>query len=403
MKSKLLILSILVALSSLMGNQSIAHAAIDSPRAVVADHTDSQYQLRVSWINPTSTTLDHINFYWSYTKSTGYGATAITDSTALIPGQKGTYLFSQLSQGTTYYVYLTAVAKDGSESAPTSINTWTTSIFSDVTSPGSPAVVSASPLGSGTVQLVWTNPMDDDFYRTDIYRSTSSPVPGTQDYLVGRQASPPNTNQTWIDTGLTANTTYYYRLVSEDVIGNISDPVLVSTTTSATISTPPPTNPIPPTQSTDTSNTPPSVLPNPKLFDYRASWVGQNGDINTAQTAHVITGHPGDTIQLTLTLKNTGKSWWYPTTPDAANQIRLGTSNPQDRISPVQSSSWLSTNRVTKISQVVPTGGQYTFTFNITIPTTAQIGSTYHEYFRPLAEYVSWFGPSGIFWDIQVN
>jgi hypothetical protein len=148
--------------------------------------------------------------------------------------------------------------------------------------------------------------------------------------------------------------------------------------------------------------TQPAVLPDPSKFDYRAVWVSQNGALNGAKTSHLLYAKAGDTITFQLTLKNTGKSWWYPSTSDGAHVVKIGTWRKQDRTSSFRAGSWLSDNRAVALSKIVPTGGSITFSWQMTVPSSTSAG-TYREYFRPVAEYVKWFGPTGIFWDIIIQ
>ena len=130
--------------------------------------------------------------------------------------------------------------------------------------------------------------------------------------------------------------------------------------------------------------------------------MSQNGIINDAGTAHVITVAAGETVSLELTLKNTGRAWWYFDTEDNTHEVKLGTWHEQDRTSSFKASSWLSDNRAVALSKIVPTSEEATFSFNITVPSDTTAG-IYREYFRPVAEYVEWFGPDGIFWEIEVR
>lgn len=381
-----------------------ASAAIDAPRAFVAEGGGTMYSLHLLWVNPNSTELDHINIYLSTLPLTEFGLVGTASGVQAQPNQKGEYTLSGLDylRGTTnyYYLRLTAVDKSGDESSPTVTLKRQTGISQDLTAPLD--VSNTSVLAtSGTLKLAWTNPGDDDFYRVAVYRSTSLPVATTAANRMVYKAALPSAVVDWTDYNLSPETTYYYRLVAEDTKGNQSESVTISGTTLAQAAAP--SEPETPVDEPGVEpETPPAVLPNPALFDYQAAWVGQSGAVNDAGTAHVITASAGETINLELTLKNTGRAWWYFDTEDNAHEVKLGTWHEQDRISNFKATSWLSGNRVAALSEIVPTGGEATFNFNITIPSDTPTG-TYREYFRPVAEYVEWFGPSGIFWDIQVS
>ena len=404
MKSVSSFLVSLIALTSLSISVSPVHAAIDAPRAFVVEGGGTMYSLHLLWVNPDSADLDHINVYLSTLPLTEFGLVGTASGVQAQPDQKGEYTLSGLSylRGTTnyYYLYLIAVDKSGNESNPTITLKRQTGISQDLTAPVdvSNASVAAT---SSTLQLSWTNPGDDDFYRVAIYRSTSSAVVATTENRMVYKVALPSTVVSWTDYGLSPETTYYYRLVTEDTKGNQSESIVVSGTTLA--QTTAPAEPETPANEPNVEpETPPAVLPNPALFDYRASWVSQSGIINDAGTAHVITASAGETVSLELTLKNTGRAWWYFDTEDNAHEVKLGTWHEQDRTSNFKATSWLSSNRVVALSKIVPTGSETTFSFNITVPSNTPLG-TYREYFRPVAEYVKWFGPGGIFWEIIIS
>ena len=88
---------------------------------------------------------------------------------------------------------------------------------------------------------------------------------------------------------------------------------------------------------------------------------------------------PGATTTLWIEIKNTGTATW------TSDVVHLGTSAPQDRVSPFQASDWLTSNRVTPFDPKYAVGGKLPpgyhsrFTFTIIAPTTP---GTYREYFR---------------------
>ncbi|OGB73515.1 hypothetical protein A3K24_01520 [candidate division Kazan bacterium RIFCSPHIGHO2_01_FULL_44_14] len=381
-----------------LGWGDIAHAAIDSPRAVVVESGDEQDDLRIWWVNPDSVDINHVNVYLSTLPLETFGILAT--QTNVRANEVSSAVVSNLQLSTWYYIYLTAVDNKGNESIATTTLKRRLGTSVDVTSPVSVSLVSVSDLKQNSLTIHWTNPGDDDFFRTSVYRSTESNVLADGNNLVSRLVAFPSTVKEYMDNNLKPDTIYYYRLVTEDTKGNLGDSVIVSATTlSAPVA--PPTNGA--TQSPADSNPIiPTVLPDPVIFDYQATWVSQNGVLNDAKTAHVISTSVGGTVILELTLKNTGSSWWYFESPDNAHEVKLGTWHEQDRISNFKSNSWLTDNRVMTLSKVVPTGAEVTFNFALTIPSGTANG-TYREYFRPVAEYVEWFGPEGIFWQLQVN
>jgi thermitase len=109
----------------------------------------------------------------------------------------------------------------------------------------------------------------------------------------------------------------------------------------------------------------------------------------------------GDAVEFTLTLKNTGQSTWV------RNTVNLGTDRPQDRIpgwirgggSP---SGWLKENRVEMVEATISPGANGSFKFYMTVPGDKAFG-IYREYFRPVADGITWMEDRGIYWELVVT
>ena len=84
----------------------------------------------------------------------------------------------------------------------------------------------------------------------------------------------------------------------------------------------------------------------------------------------------GQTYSVSVTMKNTGTSTW-----SAANNYKLGSQNPADN------TTW-GPSRATLAASVAP-GAQYTFTYNITAPTTL---GTHNFQWGMIREGTGWFG-----------
>ena len=122
---------------------------------------------------------------------------------------------------------------------------------------------------------------------------------------------------------------------------------------------------------------------------YDAAWAGQSA--YPAVT-------PGQTAAVYVDFKNTGTATWYNNGPHV---VRLGTDNPRDRSSPSRHASWIGPNRpgsftgrvsggsVTPSATIAP-GQTARFAFTVTGPPAGN----YREYFRPLSEGRTWFGPA---------
>lgn len=109
-------------------------------------------------------------------------------------------------------------------------------------------------------------------------------------------------------------------------------------------------------------------------------------------TADLTHARPGQQFTVTIKARNTGSATW---TNSGANPVRMGTAHPQDRISALQTSGWLSATRpAALVESSVPPGGTGTFRFSITAPAAA---GTVKEYFNLVAEGITWFTDPGTF------
>ncbi|MBF0532468.1 MAG: VCBS repeat-containing protein, partial [Candidatus Omnitrophica bacterium] len=86
----------------------------------------------------------------------------------------------------------------------------------------------------------------------------------------------------------------------------------------------------------------------------------------------------GNVYTVSVTMKNTGTTAW-----NEGGQFRLGTQNPGDN------TQWGFRRVSLTPGETVPPGGQKTFTFAVTAPSTA---GTYNFQWRMLQENVEWFG-----------
>lgn len=96
-----------------------------------------------------------------------------------------------------------------------------------------------------------------------------------------------------------------------------------------------------------------------------------------------LTTYPGSKIYFTATLKNTGNRD-FPT-----DLTRLATTNPRNRISDFNDSSWAATNRPAKISQTLTPGSSTTLSFSMTVPDN-QTPALYAEQFGVVIEGERW-------------
>ncbi|MEK7461355.1 MAG: glycosyl hydrolase [Patescibacteria group bacterium] len=132
-----------------------------------------------------------------------------------------------------------------------------------------------------------------------------------------------------------------------------------------------------------------SCFPAPNIADqYHAGWVSQNSNPTLLQ---------GQSAQLEVQLRNTGSATWNK------GSIFLGTDREQNRTPAfTRGSGWVSTNRVGMVESSVDPGSTATFRLTNTVPGGLATG-TYREYFRPVAEGITWMDDMGIYWDVTVQ
>ena len=102
---------------------------------------------------------------------------------------------------------------------------------------------------------------------------------------------------------------------------------------------------------------------------------------------------PGQTVSVTLVVKNTGSIGWDENT-------RLGTTGPRDCDSALGTSDWFMPDRPVKVGGPIAPGESYTFTFSLKAPTQP---GTYTETFSLVQEMVVWFADQGGFPDDGVT
>jgi fibronectin type 3 domain-containing protein len=218
------------------------------------------------------------------------------------------YTDSGLTAGT-YYYKVTAEDLAGNVSLPS--NEATASPTTDATPPSAPTSLSATAV-PGQVSLGWGASTDaGGIARYNVHRSTTA---GFTPTLANRIAQPTGTS--YADTGVTAGTTYYYRVTAEDNAGNTS---AASNEASATVPTGPPpglvaaygfdvgTGTAVPDQSGNGNN---GTLTN-------ATWAGANaGKFGNALSFNGTTASVSipDSSSLDLTSGMTIEGWVNPTT-----------------------------------------------------------------------------------------
>ncbi|MBT0653166.1 fibronectin type III domain-containing protein [Geobacter luticola] len=198
------------------------------PAAPVASAVGGVNQVTVSWNGVSGATS--YNIYWSTTA----GVTPATGTR--ITGVTSPYVHTGRTAGTTYYYVVTAVNSAG-ESAPSAQVSAT---------PTSTPAVPAAPLGvsavggANQVTISWAAVAGATSYT--IYWSTATGVTPATGTPIANATSP------YVQTGLTAGTTYYYVVTAVNATGESAPSAQVSATTA-------PSAPLPPTAPTGVTAT----------------------------------------------------------------------------------------------------------------------------------------------------
>lgn len=126
-----------------------------------------------------------------------------------------------------------------------------------------------------------------------------------------------------------------------------------------------------------------------RAADYQAKWLKQSPYLTMTE---------GQVETVWVEFQNTGNANWYR---DGVNAVHLGTSKDLDRKSMFyKESSWLSMNRIKMKQEVVKPGETARFEWEIEAPYQSGV---YKEYFRVVAENITWLNDLGVFWEWRVT
>jgi len=120
---------------------------------------------------------------------------------------------------------------------------------------------------------------------------------------------------------------------------------------------------------------------------YEWQWLYFDAYTDATKTTPVSMDHVtrGQQIYIVLHVRNRSATVWSNSGPNPAD---LGTSNPQDQMSPLCTNTWISCNRPAVLDQSTLAPGQEgTFSFAIKAPSTLGV---YRQYVRPVLEYKGW-------------
>ena len=185
-------------------------------------------QIVVTWGASSDGELQGYNVYRSTRSDQGYSRLTGVENTPFTTGQT-TYIDSGLTGGATFFYRVSAVATDGESDQSSFVGA---TVQSDNRGPAAPTFVEGTPVTGDPEQLniTWKAPTTD---------SNGSALTGLDSYLIFRSDTSDgqftlvgnSTATSFVDTELTAQTTYFYQVEAADSDGNVSPR---STTISAT-------------------------------------------------------------------------------------------------------------------------------------------------------------------------
>ena len=154
----------------------------------------------------------------------GFTVNTATDTPIAQP-TTNSYSNTGLASGTTYYYRVAAVNNAGSIGTPSAI-------ASGGTAGAPPAQVTGLTVISSTtayqLNLSWTANTEPDLNHYNVYRSTTAGF--TVNTATDTPIAQPTTNS-YSNTGLTASTTYYYRIAAVNNAGSIGYPSAIASRT----------------------------------------------------------------------------------------------------------------------------------------------------------------------------
>ncbi len=173
------------------------------PRQLSASPGDAQIAL--TWLAPSSDGGSPITDYWIYRGTTSGGESLLAKIGAVF-----SYSDTTVTNGLTYYYYVTAVSAIG-ESGPS--NQASATPVAGPSVPDAPRNLVATP-GNGTISLTWSPPPWDvrsPITGYTVYRGTNS---GNRSFPI-----PLGNVTTYTDTGLANGQRYYYVVTAVNAIG----------------------------------------------------------------------------------------------------------------------------------------------------------------------------------------
>lgn len=239
--------------------------------------------INLSWTAVSGAT--EYNIYRSATETGDYAKINTSQVTGASYGDTG------LSAATTYYYKVTAVNSSGESAASANASATTAAAAVVLTPPATPTNLQASAVNSSTIDLTWTAVSGATEY--NIYRSATS------DGVFAKINTSQVTGTSYSSTGLTASTTYYYKVSAVNADGESAATAAVNATTSAVTNTPGDTSPSPSTSTQTTTIVPDveTVITNPAAA---SSVKTTDGSVELAIAGGTFTAASGEQIKVSI-------------------------------------------------------------------------------------------------------
>jgi len=318
-------------------------------------------QATISW--PAVSGATSYNLYWS--KISG----VTTANGTKIAGATSPAVQTGLSDSTTYYYIVTAVNSVGESAASVQVAATTLTPVPVPTAPSAPTGVSAAG-GANQATISWSAATGATSY--NLYWSTTTGVTTANGTRIAGVSSP------YVQTGLSAGTTYYYVVTAVNSVGES----MASAQASAATNTPPPAVPVAPTGVSSTggaNQVSVSWSPVPGATSYNLYWAATSG-VTTA-TGTKISAVTSPYVQTGLTA---GATYYYIVTAvnvsgeSPASAQASATTNPPPVVIPAAPAGVTATGGANQVSiswSAVPSATSYNIYYSTTAGVTTANGT----------------------------
>ncbi len=202
--------------STVVGDPLMVISEITAPSPVSSVVTSvGNNQVSLSWTNPGDADFAGVKVLRKTDSYPGHSA----DGTLIYNGTNESYVDTDVVNATTYYYAIFAYDEVPNYSNLASDSKASATPSSDTTPPDSVTGLSAIS-GNHQVILNWTNPTNADFVGVRVLRKESSYSNNYNDGVPIYNGS----SNSYVDTGLNNNTTYYYTIFAYDAGPNYSVP-----------------------------------------------------------------------------------------------------------------------------------------------------------------------------------